>query len=48
MKGRYHLEEVGIDRRIILEWILGKYDGKLKAVFIWFRTRKGGGLLCTW
>jgi hypothetical protein len=28
-KGRHHVEDVGIDLKIILEWILGKCDGKV-------------------
>jgi hypothetical protein len=37
LKGRDHSEDVGIDRRIILDWILGKYDEKLWTGCIWFR-----------
>jgi hypothetical protein len=33
-KGRDHLEDVGVDCKIILEWILGKYDGRLWTGFI--------------
>jgi hypothetical protein len=29
LKGRDHMEDIGIDVKIILEWILWKYDGKL-------------------
>jgi hypothetical protein len=28
-KGRDHLEDLGIDGKIILEWILGKEGGKV-------------------
>jgi hypothetical protein len=40
LKGRYHSEYLGIDWRIILEWTLGKYGGKLWAGFIsiWIGT----------
>jgi hypothetical protein len=31
-------------RRIILEWILGKYGGKLCTGFIWLRIGTSGGL----
>jgi hypothetical protein len=27
LKGRDHSEDLGVDGRIILEWILGKYGG---------------------
>jgi hypothetical protein len=27
MKGSDHLEDLGIDKKIILDWILGKLDG---------------------
>jgi hypothetical protein len=29
MKGRYYSEDLRVDGRIILEWILGKYYGKV-------------------
>jgi hypothetical protein len=29
VEGRDHSEDLGVGERIILEWILGKYDGKL-------------------
>jgi hypothetical protein len=29
LKGRGHSEDVGVDGRIILEWILGKYGGRV-------------------
>jgi hypothetical protein len=28
LKGRDYIQDVGVDGRIILEWILGKYDEK--------------------
>jgi len=36
---------IGVDGRIILEWILGKYDGKVWTVFIWLRIGTNDGLL---
>jgi hypothetical protein len=36
LKERDHLEDLGLDGKI-LEWILGKYGGKLWIVFIWLR-----------
>jgi hypothetical protein len=29
LKGRNHVEDLGIDERIISEWILGKYGRKV-------------------
>jgi hypothetical protein len=37
----------GVDRRIILEWILGKYGGKLWSGFIYLRIGTSGGVLWT-
>jgi hypothetical protein len=44
LKGRDHLEDLGIDRKIILEWILGKWVKSADA-FISFRIGTSGGLL---
>jgi hypothetical protein len=32
--GRGHLEDLGIDGKIILEWLLGKWGGKIWPGFI--------------
>jgi hypothetical protein len=29
LKGRGNLEDIDVGRKILLEWILGKYGGKL-------------------
>jgi hypothetical protein len=44
-KGREYSEEVGVSGEIILDWILGKYDGKVWTGFIWLRLRTSDGLL---
>jgi hypothetical protein len=44
-KGKDHLEDVGVDCKIILEWILGKYDGRLWTGFICLRIGTSGGPL---
>jgi hypothetical protein len=40
--GRDHLEDLGIDRMILLKWILEKLGGKLTG-FIWLRLGSNGG-----
>jgi hypothetical protein len=45
LMGRYHLEDVGVDERIILEWILGEYGGKVWTGCIWLRIGTSRGLL---
>jgi hypothetical protein len=45
VKGRDDLEDLGIDGKIILERILGKYGGKDWTGFIWLRIGTSGGFL---
>jgi hypothetical protein len=44
-EGRDHAEYLGLDWRILLEWILGKCGGKVWTGFIWLRIGTSGGLL---
>jgi hypothetical protein len=39
------LEDPGLDGRIILYWILRKWDVRVLTAFIWLRIGTGGGLL---
>jgi hypothetical protein len=45
LKGRNHSEDLGIDKRIILKWILGRQGWRVSIGFIWLRIVTGGGLL---
>jgi hypothetical protein len=45
VKGRDHLEDLGVDETVILKWILRKYGGKVWIGFIWLRVGISGGLL---
>jgi hypothetical protein len=44
-KGRDHSEDLGVDRKIILKLIFGKYGGKLWNGFIRLRIETSGGHL---
>jgi hypothetical protein len=44
-KGKDYSKDVGVDEKIILEWILEKYGGKFWTGFIWFRVGISGGHL---
>ena len=50
LKERDHLEELRVDRRIILEWILKKLVDRKCTGLIWLRVGKSGwgrGVSCT-
>jgi hypothetical protein len=44
-KEKDHTEDIGVDGRIMLEYILEERDGKLCIGFIWFRMGNSGDLL---
>jgi hypothetical protein len=45
LKGRDHLENIDVDGRVILKWILKKYGGRVYTRFIWLGIGTSGGLL---
>jgi hypothetical protein len=45
VEGRNHLEDLFVDERITLEWILGKQDGKVWTGFMWLRIGTNDRLL---
>jgi len=42
LKGRDQLEDLGIHGKVTLEWILGKYGGKVWTGCIWLRIWTSG------
>ena len=42
---RDNLEDVSVDRRIILKWIFKKWEGEAWSGLIWLRIETGGGSL---
>jgi hypothetical protein len=41
-----HLEDPGVDERIILKWIFERLGGGALTGLIWLRIGTNGGLLC--
>ena len=44
-RGRDHLEDLGVDERIILRWIFRKWDVWVWTRLSWLRIGTVGGLL---
>jgi len=38
------LDDIGVNRKIILKYVLGKYFGMMWSGFIWLRIGTSGGL----
>jgi hypothetical protein len=44
LKGRDHLEDLGLGGKIMLDWILRRRSGKVWIGCIWLRIGTSGGL----
>jgi len=45
LRGRDHLEEIGVDGKIILECSLGKWDGRMWSGYRWLSIGIRGALV---
>jgi hypothetical protein len=45
-EGRNHLEDPGVDGRIILKWIFERLGVGAQTGLMWLRIGTGGGLFC--
>ena len=46
LRERDQLDELGVDGKIILRWILSKWEVRACTVLIWLRIGAVGGHLC--
>jgi hypothetical protein len=42
LEGRNNLEDLGVDGRVVLEWIIRKYNGEAWTGCVWFRIGTSG------
>jgi hypothetical protein len=45
LTGLHHSEDLDVDEKIVLEWILGNYSGNVWTGFIWLMIRTSGRIL---
>jgi hypothetical protein len=45
VRERDHLDDLSVDERIIVKWVLNKWDGDVRTGFIWLRISTGGALI---
>jgi hypothetical protein len=45
MRGRDRLEDLDVDGKVILIWIIGKKGWSVRIGFMWLRIGTSGGLL---